>query len=419
MVKLRYRKDFTSVKVVDMLLEFLLFPVFIGGVVLYRAQSGWTDQKKIEKVLELLEIKEGKQTRKFTLLRKTNIENGMEYVYKIPLKSSMDKIESIYPSIRDGINIKREGNQKHVEIEYDGALKIRVYEKEWGSKVDFPIETLEQIKGWSVPIGASRDGKTLWHDFDKYYHALIGGTSGYGKTELIRLVCHVLMIVQPNHVKLTIIDLKGGLEFMNLSQYKQVKKVCKDEFEAEKALKDEVKLMKEIQTELLQKGVRNVKQAGIKERHFVIVDEAAELSIQGMKGKSDAKNARINCDYFLSQLARIGRSTGHRVIYCTQYPLRETINPQIKNNLDTRIAMKLKSSKASEVVLDETGAQDLPKGIPGRALYKIDKMEEIQTYYLDEKLALELLEPYKVVEQIEVNNGDRQGENRKDIIEFR
>src|SRR5690606_32050148 len=106
-----------------MVIEFILFPILLGGVVLYCSQKGWTDQKKIEKVLELLEIKEGNQTRKFTLLRKTDIENGVEYVYKIPLKSSMDKIESIYPAIRDGINIKREGNQKHVEIEYDGDRK--------------------------------------------------------------------------------------------------------------------------------------------------------------------------------------------------------------------------------------------------------------------------------------------------------
>ena len=179
--------------------------------------------------------------------------------------------------------------------------------------------------------------------------------------------------------------------------------------------------MKEIQTELLQKGVRNVKQAGIKERHFVIVDEAAELSTQGLKGVAQKPNklAREKCDFYLSQLARIGRSTGHRVIYCTQYPLRETINPQIKNNLDTRIAMKLKSSKASEVVLDETGAQDLPKGIPGRALYKIDKLEEIQTYYLDEKIALQLLEPYRVVKKIEDTNEDQRGENGENTIEFR
>jgi S-DNA-T family DNA segregation ATPase FtsK/SpoIIIE len=125
-------------------------PFILAAGAVWLGRKNWSDKDKSEKILELLEIKEGDKVRKFKLLRKDFIlgdnELGMEYVYKIPLKTSMDQVEQIYSKLRDGINIKREGNQKHVEVSYDGVLKMRVYDKPIPKEVEYNRELVKMCK---------------------------------------------------------------------------------------------------------------------------------------------------------------------------------------------------------------------------------------------------------------------------------
>jgi len=403
-----------------MVIEFILFPILLGGVVLYRSQKGWTDQKKIEKVLELLEIKEGNQTRKFTLLRKTDIENGVEYVYKIPLKSSMDKIESIYPAIRDGINIKREGNQKHVEIEYDGALKITVYEKDIPKKVDFTKETLEQCKGWTICLGETYKG-TILHDFEKAAHMLVAGITRYGKTVLLKNIITTLTANHPEHAIFSLIDLKGGLAFNRFKNLRQVKYTA---YDVEETLDILRKLEIEMENKFIKMregGFEDIGESGEKERHFIIIDEGADLSSSMVKGKE--KQLYMECEKILSKIYRKGAGVGIRCIYATQYPLQKNLPDSVKINSDAKVVFRLTNETASRTVLDSKGAEKLPikkddyQG--GRAIYLTDKELIVQTPFISNKLIDELLAVYQVVKDVEVNNGDRQGENRTNTIEFR
>ena len=100
----------------------LSLPFLLALGAIWLGKKNWSDQDKIEKVLEVLEVKEGDKVRKFKLLRKDPISGdiGCEYVYKIPLKVSMDDIERLYPKIRDGINVKREGKQFRSKEKYSG-----------------------------------------------------------------------------------------------------------------------------------------------------------------------------------------------------------------------------------------------------------------------------------------------------------
>lgn len=403
----------------------LLFsPILIVFVTLFFSKKGWTDQKKIEKVLELAEIKEGDKTHKFHLLRKSAINNdenvGMEYVYRIPLKSSMDQIEKIYPSIRDGINIKREGNQKHVEIDYDGALKIKVYEQPLPKQVDYDRDLIQLCKVWNVPLGLTHQG-LVFHDFEKIPHMLVAGTTRYGKTVFLKNIITTLTVQQPENVIFSLIDLKGMLAFSRFENLRQVKYCASDGYEALEKLELIVIEMNERMKQFRGK-YEDVKESGLKERHFIVVDEGAQLSSKQTLDK-ELRKVLYKCEQKLEEIARIGAGLGYRLIYATQYPLRENLPPNVKMNCDAKVVFRLQNEIASRVVMNEGGAEKLPKKEGkyqgGRAIYMTDAPMTVQTPFIENHIIEELIEDYRVVKGSEVNSTNGEGEERTNLIEFR
>src|SRR5690606_7687190 len=110
---------------------------------------------------------------------------------------------------------------KQIEMEYDGMLKFRVYEKGLDNLYLFSEEMLENIKDWQVPIGYTFK-EFIKHDFEKRPHMIVAGSTGYGKSEFIKLLISVLTINNPEYVRFHLIDLKGGSELGPFRKMKQV-----------------------------------------------------------------------------------------------------------------------------------------------------------------------------------------------------
>lgn len=123
------------------------------------------------------------------------------------------------------------------------------------------------------------------------------------------------------------------------------------------------------------------------------------------------------CQEMLSEIARIGGGLGFRLIFCTQYPTSDTLPRQIKQNADAKLGFRLPTTVASQVALDEPGLEDLPS-LPGRALFKTDRTEEIQVPYLKDKDMWGLLKQYKVVKRNETSNTQTESETNRDFIHF-
>ncbi|COQ81049.1 DNA segregation ATPase FtsK/SpoIIIE and related proteins [Streptococcus pneumoniae] len=119
----------------------------------------------------------------------------------------------------------------------------------------------------------------------------------------------------------------------------------------------------------------------------------------------------------MSEVARIGGGLGFRLIFCTQYPTADTLPRQIKQNSDAKIGFRLPTTVASQVALDEPGLENLPS-LPGRALFKTDRTEEIQVPFLKDNDMWELLKQYKVVKQHEASNTQTESETNRDFIHF-
>jgi len=296
-----------------------------------------------------------------------------KYVYSLPIGLSSEFMENIELAMKEALN-------KEIEWEFkNGFLHLNVFDDKLPSKWDFTTDL--KTDTWEVPVGKNHHG-VLYHDFDKYPHMLVGGTTRFGKTVFLKVLLASLLLNKKEHVSFHFLDLKGGLEFNRYQHLNQVKPVASDLLEACRTLDGIVEDLKEREQFFKEKGISNIVDTNIQKRTFIIVDEAAELSPK-LVSKEHKKYAEycMNC---LGQIARIGGALGYRLIYATQYPTREAVPGQIKMNMVARLAFKMPESMGSRVILDETGAEEL-EAIPGRALYKVENKREVQVPYISDK----------------------------------
>ncbi|MBG9605122.1 cell division protein FtsK, partial [Cytobacillus firmus] len=194
---------------------------------------------------------------------------------------------------------------------------------------------------------------------------------------------------------------------------KQVETVATNLDEALLALQSVKNEMEQVKGWFDKNGCEDIKEAGIDTRHFIIVDEAAQISPQILTGKEEKEKAR-KCEEALSEIARIGAGLGYRLIYCSQYPTADVMNKQIKQNCDTVITYKLRDAVASRVVLDESGAEKL--AFAGRAIYKTpDGVQQVQTPFINNDQIEEIIRPHIVIksrkEDPAVEEAKKDGDN--------
>ncbi|WP_391119394.1 FtsK/SpoIIIE domain-containing protein [Psychrobacillus sp. L3] len=379
------------------------------------------DSGKIQRIISLsgLNVKDGKDTLTTQLIRKKKHEWGWEYKYKIPLGRGFEEYENKKGILEDGLNNRRNhiklsdlktlsidsniidsiknlwtnklAEKKEIELSYDGLLTIRVYDEPLPTQVPFQPST-----GWKIPVGLTREKNTFrYHDFEKIPHMVLGGATRYGKSNFINAMITSLLQSKPEHVKLFLIDLKGGVELCDYENIKQTVSIAYEPEEAIDTLQAAYDQMRELQSKVRFSGKKNVQEANIKERYFIIIDEVGELN-PSEAATSEERKMKQQCQTLMSQIARLGAGLGFRQILATQYPTGDVIPRQCKQNSDAKLSFRVQSSTASRVVLDETGAEDLPQ-IKGRAIYMTaDKREILQTPLITPEIIQNTIMPYIV-----------------------
>jgi DNA segregation ATPase FtsK/SpoIIIE, S-DNA-T family len=176
--------------------------------------------------------------------------------------------------------------------------------------------------------------------------------------------------------------------------------------------------MRAMQKRVRALGKKNVQEAGIKERYFIVIDEVGELNPAEAIGKAD-KALKSECQTLMSQIARLGAGLGFRQILATQYPTGDVIPRQCKQNSDAKLSFRVQSATASRVVLDETGAELLPQ-IKGRAIYQTaDQREILQTPLISTEMIRETLTPHYVKkEAITLEKAPTEPTRRIDTVTF-
>lgn len=429
-----------------MLFELVTSSIF-GGIAFHafmkKKNLSTNESGKIQRIMSLsgLNVKDGKDTLTTQLVKKKKHEWGWEYKYRIPLGRSFNDYQSKINVLEDGLNNRRKEisfndvltmdwkgdviknlhqlwkskltEQKEIELDFDGFLIIRVYDKPLPKRVDFHAGG-----SWKVPVGVAREKNSFrYHDFEKVPHVVLGGATRYGKSNLINSTICSLLHSNSDNVHFFLVDLKGGVELCDYEKIKQTVSIAYEPEEALQTLQLAYNQMREIQTLLRKKGKKNVQEAGIKERYFVIVDEVGELNPLEAVTREE-KVLKQQCQSIMSQIARIGAGLGFRQILATQYPTGDVIPRQCKQNSDAKISFRVQSAIASRVVLDEQGAESLPM-IKGRAIYQTaDKREILQTPLITSDEIHSIILPH-LIKEGEFNEKEISiNKTREDIVTF-
>lgn len=399
--------------------------IFFGSLAAsaYMSKRGNTanDSGKIQKIISLsgLNVKDGQRTLTTQLISKKKLDWGWEYKYRIPLGRSFDDYLKKQSVLQDGLNNRRHRitfedlkdiqglgdimnlrknkltDEREIELSFDGLLIIRVYDKPLSKEVPF-----QPGDGWRVPVGLTRGKNEFrFHDFEKIPHMVLGGATRYGKSNFINSMINSLLQSKPEHVKLFLIDLKGGVELCDYENIKQTVSIAYEPQEALQTLQEAYDKMRELQAKIRAMGKKNVKEAGIKERYFIIIDEVGELNPAEAVTKEE-KQLKLACQTLMSQIARLGAGLGFRQILATQYPTGDVIPRQCKQNSDAKISFRVQSAVASRVVLDSEGAEQLPQ-IVGRAIYQTaDKREILQTPLITSDIIRETTTPHIIKKEV-------------------
>ena len=212
------------------------------------------------------------------------------------------------------------------------------------------------------PLGMRVDGSVFWADLAEpsMTSILIGGTSGSGKSVLLRSVVVGLLLCAPkDSVNFTLIDPKR-VTFVDLAGLRALEggRILCDVEETMEALKEAVEEM-ERRYELME-GAKvshltdyNAVAGERLRRRVLIIDEYADL----MMRKETAKDL----EYFIQRLCQKGRAAGFHLLLATQLPNAKIVTGVIKANLQLRVALKVASKSNSQIILGEgfTQAQHL------------------------------------------------------------
>lgn len=414
------------------MLEFVAFGSIVTGV-LY-AQHRFHDKNStrhyIEKVFRNTGIaigdrnKEGQTTKvKFpTYIGKRPIEDkqkkqvGISYIYRLPVGLSYRMLTETKPLdiiLEDMFN-----RDVLIKDEKNNTISINIYANRLPKKINYDLEWLKLNKNYKVVIGVDHHG-LIFHDFNDTPHMIIGGMTKYGKSVIMKLIITQLIFKHRLGLRFHLFDLKGGLAFNRFKKLPQVYSVAIDEVQSLNNLKKLRNGIKKRMMYFAEKGYENIGEAWKAgetiNREVIIIDEASVLAPQT---KSD--QLRHECRTILEFIAQVSGQLGYNLIICSQYPTGDILPRQVKQNSDARISFRLPTSTASNVILDESGAEEIEFGMRGRAIYKADQKKMIQVPYMSNEMIDELLEPYKqegIVYDHEPTEEDREGASNTENVE--
>lgn len=282
---------------------------------------------------------------------------------------------------------------KHISIKDRGGISVVIIAKiDMPTSIPFDSSMLDLTKGREVLVGYDLAGKPITHNF-RVPHVLIGATTGYGKTDLLRFwIYQLISRFTPDQLHIHIVDLKGYsfLPFRNIPHIT----IVRDLAGARKVMTDGVRTMRTRSNSIFENGGRDEQTASFR-WELIIVDELYIISPEHQITK-DAKNMAEETYAAMAEISCVGREASVGVIISTQRPDASTIHPQVKQNCDVAIAFKCKTNTNSEIILGKPGAELLPQGIPGRAIYSGISDCTIQVPYVGkDNVWEELLNPFR------------------------
>ena len=223
----------------------------------------------------------------------------------------------------------------------------------------------ESADGLSLPLGMAANGKPIYRSLTTMYSILVGGTIGAGKSNILNVfICSLIRRNTEDRLWLSLVDLKGGLEF---TAYEGIPHLKTDRDVTKTGIiehREDVPYLFDWIIEEGERRMKQVKKAGVSDigrynhlnrkkpmpRWVLIIDEYADTRMSGDKAEIEKK---------LTNIAQRFRAVGIHVIACTQYPSAKVISQDIKIAMPAQLAFNCANTYGSQAIIGDGRAKGL------------------------------------------------------------
>lgn len=189
-----------------------------------------------------------------------------------------------------------------------------------------------------IYVGNDIEKTPFYFDLALTPHLFVAGTTGSGKTVLLKNI--ILCLLRNQSVELSIIDPK----FSSFMEFENVKNI--NILGTDRANEYIESLIEEMHSRYQRKAQgESFENMAYK---ILIVDELNDLIMQDE-----------NCNASLARLAQKGRECRIHLILGSQRPDSKNFDGNLRSNIPSRIALKVQKASESKIILDESGAEKL------------------------------------------------------------
>lgn len=251
--------------------------------------------------------------------------------------------------------IARECNEEHGDAD---ALPQAVAMRELGQS--------QSIGGLPAVIGRSAHEDIVVDIVDDGPHAIVTGTTGTGKSEL--LVTWVTAIAEangPDRVTFVLADFKGGTAFEPLRELRQVAAVITDldDDGARRGVSSLTAELRHREGVLAAAGARDVRDVSMP-RLVIVVDEFAALLQE-----------HPDLGAVFTDVAARGRALGMHLILGTQRAAG-VVRDALAANCPLRISLRVGDAADSRLVIGTDAASEIPGGAGSRGIALVRRPED-------------------------------------------
>jgi DNA segregation ATPase FtsK/SpoIIIE, S-DNA-T family len=232
-------------------------------------------------------------------------------------------------------------------------------------------------------VGVGADGVLSIDLRSEGPHALIAGTTGSGKSELLRtFVAAAAAAIPPNRLSFLLVDYKGGAAFAPCAALPHVVDIVSDldEHLAERALVSLNAELKRRERILAEEGAKDLLE--LTRRN---VDAAPPLLVIAVDEFAKLRDEVPQFVDGVVDIAQRGRSLGVHMVLAAQ-TLRNAFTPAIRANTNLRLALRVSEESESEDMIASPLAARIPSGESsrGRAFARTGhgELREFQAAYI-------------------------------------